>query len=144
MQCRPSLYIVVMVLHGLWPACAYPLSLAPTDQFLSGHHQDNLNPPVGCFLLLGYFVLLDCLASSFKTTNLLYLTELCVLSSSLQWRFLVQRYPAPQKNYLLGHPMASWDLHLSCRSCLHKMGLFCTRLTPCAVCSSWSPSQWKL
>ena len=45
---------------------------------------------------------------------------------------------------LLGHPMASWDTHSSCRSCLHKLAVFCTRLSPCSTCKSCSPQQWRV
>ena len=50
----------------------------------------------------------------------------------------------PNRCDLLGHPMASWDVHPSCRMCLHKTGLFCTRLSPCDICVSWSPQQWNV
>ena len=45
---------------------------------------------------------------------------------------------------LLGHPMASWDMYQSCCSCLHKLGIFFTRLSPCNICVVWSPQQWRL
>ena len=52
--------------------------------------------------------------------------------------------PKPGYHYdLLGHPLAAWDAHPECRSCLHQKGIFCTRNSPCSTCQSWSPSQWK-
>ena len=50
----------------------------------------------------------------------------------------------PKCHNLLGHPIASWDTHPFCRMCLHKTGLFCTRLLPCEICESWSHQQWKV
>ena len=39
----------------------------------------------------------------------------------------------------LDHPLASWDLHPSCHTFLHKLEIFCTRLSPCRA---WSLQQW--
>ena len=35
-----------------------------------------------------------------------------------------------------GHIKAKWDTHLSCNSC--------TRISPCYICSSWTPKVWNL
>lgn len=40
------------------------------------------------------------------------------------------------------HPLASWDDHPACRSCLHTQG-FCTRNSPYLTCQAWSPQMWK-
>ena len=42
-----------------------------------------------------------------------------------------------------GHPLAWWNDHPSCRSCLHSVGIFCSRNNPCSTCKSWSDSMWS-
>ena len=42
-----------------------------------------------------------------------------------------------------GHPLAWWDEHPSCRSCLYSVGIFCSRGNPCSMCKSWSDSMWS-
>ena len=41
-----------------------------------------------------------------------------------------------------GHVLAAWDDHVACRNCLKQMGIFCSRDTPCQVCSSWDEATW--
>ena len=41
------------------------------------------------------------------------------------------------------HRMASCDDHPACRSCLHKMGIFCSETKPCDVCIRWGADQWQ-
>ena len=38
-----------------------------------------------------------------------------------------------------GHIKAKWDTHLSCLTCNS-----CTRISPCYICSSWTPKVWSL
>ena len=38
-----------------------------------------------------------------------------------------------------GHLKAKWDTHLSCLTCN-----FCTRISPCYICSSWTEKVWNL
>ena len=38
-----------------------------------------------------------------------------------------------------GHIKAKWDTHLSCLTCNS-----CTRISPCYICSSWTPKVWNL
>ena len=38
-----------------------------------------------------------------------------------------------------GHLKAKWDTHLSCLTCNS-----CTRISPCYICSSWTPKVWNL
>ena len=39
------------------------------------------------------------------------------------------------------HHMASWDDHPACRSCLNKMGIFCSESEPCDVQADRSDSE---
>ena len=41
-----------------------------------------------------------------------------------------------------GHPLAYWDDLPSCRTCLHGVGIFCTRQTPCNTCKGWTDDMW--
>ena len=41
-----------------------------------------------------------------------------------------------------GHPLASWDGHQACRSCLNNAGILCSRRSPCPVCENWPDSLW--
>ena len=41
-----------------------------------------------------------------------------------------------------GHPLAYWDDHPSCRTCLHGVGILCTRHTPCNTCKKWTDDMW--
>ena len=41
-----------------------------------------------------------------------------------------------------GHPLAFWDNHASCRTCLRGVGIYCTRSMTCDVCSDWTDEMW--
>ena len=42
-----------------------------------------------------------------------------------------------------GHPLAHWDNHSACRTCLRAVGIKCSRLTPCNVCQCWTIEMWE-
>ena len=42
-----------------------------------------------------------------------------------------------------GHPLANWDDHDDCRTCMHNKDIFCARGTLCEVCAEWSEEKWR-
>ena len=42
-----------------------------------------------------------------------------------------------------GHPLAIWDDHVECCTCMQSRDIFCARGTPCEVCSEWSEETWR-
>ena len=75
--------------------------------------------------------------------------ELLFIPSRLFWGLLstvggMASAMAGLKHGLLGHPQASWDLHPACRSCLHRMGIFCMQNNACSICRLWMDAQWRL
>ena len=40
------------------------------------------------------------------------------------------------------HPMAMWDDHPACRTCMKQSGIHCSEESPCNVCRRWPPALW--
>ena len=48
----------------------------------------------------------------------------------------------PFRTDAFGHPLANWDDHTDCRTCMHSRDIFCARGTPCSTCSEWTEEKW--
>ena len=53
------------------------------------------------------------------------------------------KQPRQSRTDLHGHPLAAWDNHQECRSCMQERDVFCTRGTPCHICTDWSEEMWR-